>query len=555
MGIWWLIALALLLLELVVPGAALRAQSLAVTSRATGRVALIDVVTGELRRSYPTGPAPHEIAARPGAGLLWIPSYGGWGIVEIDLVAGETRTLATQADSLHEIVVAPGGRRLWAASETDSTILEIDARRGDIVGRLHHGLGLGRMLAASPDGGLLWVPDMRGGGVARIDRSTGEVRTMATGAAAEDVAVVPDGSEVWITLVGSDEVLVLDDEGIELARIPSGGDAPVEIRLTPDARQAWVANNRSGVVSVFDRVTRERLANIEVGERPRGLAFSEDGTRAYVTRPGAAEIVEVDADSFDVLRRLDAPASPDGIEWIPSLPVPSDVVRFAAVDGGIVFADLHRSPAERARAFFVLLHQGGSSGRAEYRNIVPRLLASGFDVGVVDLPEGGDLFGGLNRAVQHSDGSTPGFCETYPAVEAALDWALVEANGRPVVVLGSSYTGALALQLAGRRTDDLAGVAGFSPASGGPMTECLGRRFTEGIELPILAIRPESEMELATVEDDLAALEAQGHRIWVARPGVHGASMLDPARVANSEATWRVLESWLSEILDSGDGA
>jgi YVTN family beta-propeller protein len=542
-------------LGLVLHGAPLHPQSLAVTSRTTGRVVIIDVASGESVQTYATGSAPHEMATRPGAGLLWVPSYGGRGIVEIDVVTGDTRELAVQADSLHEVVVAPDGRRLWAVSETDSTIIEVDTRTGEVIGRLPHGLGLGHMLAASPDGTLLWVPDLWGHGVARIDRSTGEVRTIPTGTEAEDVVVAPDGSEVWITLVGSDEILILSAEGAEQARFPSAGDLPVKIRFSPDARQAWVSNNQSGVVAVFDRVTRERVASIAVGERPLGIAFSGDGTRAYVTRPGAAEIVEVDAVSFEVLRRIEAPPSPDGIEWIPALPVPDGVARFITPDGAIVFADLHRTAVEPARAFLLFFHQGGSSGRAEYRNVVPRLLASGYDIGVVDLPEGGNLFGGLNRAVQHSDGSTPGFCETYPAVEAALDWALVEAEGRPIVAVGSSYSGALVLQLAGRRTDGLAGVVGFSPASGGPMIECLGRTFTEGVELPILAIRPVSETSLPTVRDDLAALEEQGHRTWVARPGVHGASMLDPARVENSEATWDVFESWLSEVLEGGPHA
>lgn len=299
------------------PGAA---QALAVTSRTTGRVVVIELATLERVRSFATGPAPHELTPGPDSRHLWAPSYGGAGITEIDLATGETRTLAAGADSLHDVAVGPGARRLWATSETDSAVLEIDRERGEVVRRWRHGLGLGHMVATSHGGSVIWVPDLGGGGVARIDRASGEIGIVPLGVRTEALDVSPDGSEIWVTGVDSDEVIVLDSAGTVLDRFPSDGDLPVKLVMSPDGSRVWVSNNREGAVAVFARGSRAAVGEVAVGTRPLGIGFSADGTRAYVTRPGAAEIVEIDAERLEILRRIPGPPSPDGVVWLPAVP-------------------------------------------------------------------------------------------------------------------------------------------------------------------------------------------------------------------------------------------
>lgn len=542
--------LAATALPLLACAAGAHAQTLAVTSRTTGRVVHIDLATLEVVRTFETGASPHELAGLPGAAVVWTPSYEGRGVTEIDLLTGATRTLAAEAAVLHGVAVAPGAERLWVTSETDSTLLEVDPVTGSVVRRIRHGLGSGHMVAASPDGAVLWVPDLHGGGVARIDAATGRIRVIPLGRAAEGIEVSPDGSETWVTLVPSGEIVVLDRTGAQVARFPSGGAAPVKLRMQPGGARVWVSNNSSGVVSVFDRVQRARLADIAVGTRPLGIGFDETGRRAWVTRPGGAnEIVEIDTESFEVLRRFPGPPSPDGVVWIPPHPVPDSAVQFPLDSGVELFGDLYRHGEGPPHAMLLLLHQGGGSGRAEYRNIVPRLLAARFDVLTVDLPGGGDRFGGFNRTVRASDRPWTGYCGDYEYADAAVDQALALARGARVLVVGSSYTGALALQLAGRRTGDLLGVAAFSPAGGEPLAACPGPRYTEGVSLPILVVRPETEAERPSVEEDLATLARQGHQTWIARPGTHGASTLDPSRAARAEETWRVFDEWLRKVV------
>jgi hypothetical protein len=57
----------------------------------------------------------------------------------------------------------------------------------------------------------------------------------------------------------------------------------------------------------------------------------------------------------------------------------------------------------------------------------------------------------------------PSEAANLAAAEAALDWALGEAPGRPVVVCGWSLGAAVALELAARRPAEIAGVIALSP--------------------------------------------------------------------------------------------
>ena len=50
-----------------------------------------------------------------------------------------------------------------------------------------------------------------------------------------------------------------------------------------------------------------------------------------------------------------------------------------------------------------------------------------------------------------------------------------------------------------------------------------------------------------SVREQLAACKEAGLRVHVAEEGVHGASLLDPARCADAEASWRVVLDFLGE--------
>lgn len=88
-------------------------------------------------------------------------------------------------------------------------------------------------------------------------------------------------------------------------------------------------------------------------------------------------------------------------------------------------------------------------------------------------------------------------------------------------------------------------------SSGGPLVDCRGEDVAADITIPVLIMRPASEMEKDSARSQMLIFESHGFGSHVAENGVHGSSMLVPSRVEGSvEQTWNVVFSFLEKSLD-----
>ncbi len=218
---------------------------------------------------------------------------------------------------------------------------------------------------------------------------------------------------------------------------------------------------------------------------------------------------------------------------------PGKEVHFTAADGVTVYADLYEAPEGRTAPLILLYHQARSNARGEYGPIIPRLTALGYNVLAVDQRSGGSKYGSTNRTVDALGHST-GFCDAWPDVVAALDYAMAQGFSGPRFAWGSSYSTALVIRLAVERARDLSAALVFSPVT----RICGADDLIERIKVPLLALSPESEMRFR--QQQFARLRAHGAQTYVAKKGVHGSSMLVSARTqADTSATWAVVIAFL----------
>ena len=222
-------------------------------------------------------------------------------------------------------------------------------------------------------------------------------------------------------------------------------------------------------------------------------------------------------------------------------------VSFRTADGIVLYGDRYR-PSE-ARATVLLFHQGGSNARAEYGPIIPQLLELGFGVLAIDQRVGGQLYGQYNRTVAE-DPRESSYCAAAPDLEAAVDWVRIDQPAGRVILWGSSYSAALAIRLAASRPNDIAGVLAFSPASGGPMADCLGDPFFADLRTPLLIVRPAKEAQIESVAVQLEQARESGHEIYIAESGTHGSSMLVEGRVGRDVTrNWERVEEFLELLV------
>ena len=228
----------------------------------------------------------------------------------------------------------------------------------------------------------------------------------------------------------------------------------------------------------------------------------------------------------------------------------AEQVEFNAADGVRVFGDLYLSDAGRGAATILLFHQAGSDARGEYTGIATRLQQAEYNVLAIDQRSGGTRFGGVNRTMAELERQDYGYCEAYPDLEAALRFARAQGFAGPLAVWGSSYSAGLVFQLGAENSSDVDAILGFSPASGAPMADCPLTPFLADLDVPALALRPQREFEIESVQAQMREFEKHGVQTYVADPGVHGSSMLNADRVkASTEATWTVVLEFLAENL------
>jgi YVTN family beta-propeller protein len=325
---------ALFVLSCAAPAApASSGGTLLVLNKSDHEVAIVDPASRKVVAKLPTGRGPHEVAVSPDGRLAYVANYGAHGLfrpgetpkfepgASLTVVDLEKRAVRATYDLTphaqpHGISVSRDGRLVWVTVEGSQSVLELEAASGKILRSWKTGQEVSHMLVPTPDERKLYVANIGSGSVTVVDRASGAVKSVPTGAGAEGVDVSPDGREVWVTNRGANTVSVLDTKtDVVAATLESGGKFPIRIKFTPDGRQAWVSNAMSNAVAVFDVASRKPVGTIEVGAVPVGILITPDGKRAYVANTNANQVTAIDVAARRVLGTFSTGTEPDGMAW------------------------------------------------------------------------------------------------------------------------------------------------------------------------------------------------------------------------------------------------
>ena len=229
-----------------------------------------------------------------------------------------------------------------------------------------------------------------------------------------------------------------------------------------------------------------------------------------------------------------------------ALPVQAaETVTLKAADGLDVTADVYRTNPAATAPWIVLAHQAGSS-RGEYGEIAPRLNRLGFNAIALDQRSGKGVANVTNETAKRAAASGKGkaYLDALPDIQAGIAWARTQTQGK-VLLLGSSYSAALALLIAGRDAALLNGVLSFSPGEYLKGQSVAGA--AKNIKVPTLIVTPPGEA--GRIAPLVRAIPSKLVTSFVPKSGGrHGASSLIAARNGNAEAHWQVVERFLVQF-------
>lgn len=318
---------------------------------------------GASSRSGATGAFPGadgevgRVASLP-RGLVVVGGITPGELAVVDPVGFRVLRLVDGLGAVHGVGLGPYGRWAYALDmgDPERAVSVIDTRSGTLVRRL--GLpGPGHHAAADPAGGRVFVAYGEMGldpekprGVAAVVRSTGVVRVHPTEGLPFYLVVDPSGHTLYAAVQGTNRLVTLGVPSLEekasvtLSGTPShfvvgpegryayvalveGRVARVDLRkmevvaeaeTAPDAHavalagrpaRLFVANRGSGSITVLDPATLRTEATLEPVRFPIHLLESPTGA-LLVSAGDTRELVEVDPESLEVLRRLPLPFQP-----------------------------------------------------------------------------------------------------------------------------------------------------------------------------------------------------------------------------------------------------
>ncbi|HSK08138.1 MAG TPA: cytochrome D1 domain-containing protein, partial [Vicinamibacterales bacterium] len=176
------------------------------------------------------------------------------------------------------------------------------------------------MVAATPDGSVLFTTNIGSDSVTAIERGQGgqgwTLTRIPVGKGPEGIDVSPDGREAWAAHLQDGGVSIIDVGTRRVTQvIDIGTKRSNRLRFTPDGRQVLVSDLEAGTLVVIDRATRKEVKRIQLGRAPSGILVVPDGSRAYIALTGENALAVLDLKTLEVTGRVATGGGPDGMAW------------------------------------------------------------------------------------------------------------------------------------------------------------------------------------------------------------------------------------------------
>lgn len=231
------------------------------------------------------------------------------------------------------------------------------------------------------------------------------------------------------------------------------------------------------------------------------------------------------------------PASPSAFHSFGHLEFPS-------MDGLTITANSYELIPNGVRPmeeYIILCHQAGFS-RGEYRETARRLNDLGYSCLAIDLRSGEEcnLFTNETARRAKEKGLPTEYTDAEQDMIAAIDF-VYEKTGKPVILLGSSYSASLALKVA-VGNEKISKVIAFSPGEYFKSFKLAEK--IKGLDKPTFLTS--SKKESADLQSLATSISSEKKVVFTPESeGVHGSSALWEENEGNEEY-WAALKEFLS---------
>ncbi len=296
--------------------------TLVVTNKTPSTATIIDVASGEILATLPTGQGPHEIVLSKDGSTAVVTDYSGQPGKTLTVIDVPGKRVVKTIDlgeyrRPHGIVFLPGDSIVAVTSEQTGNVLLVNVRVGEIRRAIPTTQKGSHMVGVTADARHAFTGNIGSNTVSELDLTSGAfVRLWDVPAAPEAINVTPDGTEVWVGSNSTGKVSMLRPSTGELVTAAEGFGWPYRVLFTPDRTTVLLPDLKNETLRFLDRASRRELGRIDFpGGAPQGITITPDGRFAMESMSGQGRVAIIDVAARKVVGYLAAGDTPDGIAY------------------------------------------------------------------------------------------------------------------------------------------------------------------------------------------------------------------------------------------------
>jgi len=286
-----------------------------------GVIRLGDPAPGNLSPLYRGQLLVHGMGFSPDHRTLVVVSIGSNSVTFVDTATNAVKHVTYVGRSPHEALFTPDGKEVWVTVRGEAYLAVLDAADYTEKTRIKVPAGPG-MTMFSPDGRYGYVCSSFNPETDVI--SVADHKVVGTVAQASpfcpNIAVSPDGTQVWLTLKDVGKVQVFDARPpFAVIRTLDIGPITNHVNLVANRHGtfAYVTVGGLNEVQVYRTDSFARVARIPVGKLPHGLWPSGDGTRIYVGLENDDKLIAIDTSTNRVVATVAIGQAPQAVVYVP----------------------------------------------------------------------------------------------------------------------------------------------------------------------------------------------------------------------------------------------
>ena len=286
-----------------------------------GSLSIIDAEHNAVVATIPLHRQPLSIDLNAAGTVAYVANSGSNSVSVIDLAARRELAEIPAGDQPVAARLAPDGKTLVVADQGGNSVTVIDASTNKPRAAFAGCPGASEVVIL-PDSSKAFVPCSAGHQVmvvalAQPDAHPAEPDRLETlmdvGRAPVDLALKPDGGEIFVSNSLSDSVSEIYNTTDEVGDTYMIGNNPDRGLVSRDNSLLYVANFRSQEITVYSIDDGKRIGSIQVGDGPAAMAFSAAGHLLFVTDRLSGDVAVVRTSTQSLFTMLPAGRDPNAI--------------------------------------------------------------------------------------------------------------------------------------------------------------------------------------------------------------------------------------------------